>query len=263
MTSNTDRFLGQVALVTGGTSGIGEATCVAYAKEGAKVVVNGLNEERGHGVVKKIESSGGTGVFIKADVSKATEVEGLIGKTVEIFGRLDVAFNNAGIQGIGGPIHEYPEEAWNRSIDINLKGVFLCMKYQINQMLTQSKRKSAEHLGSIVNMSSIIGLIGNDSSPDYCATKHGVLGLTKSAVIHYENKGIRINSVCPASIRTPMFDRYVQGDQNQAAYLESLHPIGRVGEPEEVAEAVLWLSSEKTNFITGTGLLIDGGYLAR
>ena len=259
---STGRFKGQVALVTGGTAGIGEATCIAFAKEGAKVVINGRNTQRGQNLVEIIMAFGGSAVFKKGDVSKSLDVEQLIKFTVEAYGRLDVAFNNAGVEGVGGPIHRYPEDEWNKTIDVNLKGVWLCMKYQIQQMLEQKKRKSSETLGVIVNASSIAGHVAS-ASPDYCASKHGVIGLTKSAALHYASKGIRVNAVSPASIHTPMFDRFAEKTPDQVVIWRKSHPIGRIGQPDEVAEAVLWLSSDRTNFITGSAIVIDGGWTAQ
>ena len=257
-----NRFNGQVALVTGGTAGIGEAAALAYAKEGAKVVLIGRNSERGNNVVSVIQNAGGTADFIEADVSQARQVQSFIETTVEKYGRLDVAFNNAGVEGVGGPIHQYPEDEWVRTIDINLKGVWLCMKYQIQQMLNQRKLESSETQGVIVNMASIAGHVAS-ASPDYCASKHGVIGLTKSAALNYASKGIRVNSVSPASIHTPMFDRFAAETPDQVQVWRDSHPIGRIGHPDEVAEAVLWLSSNRANFITGTSLMIDGGWTAQ
>ena len=258
----SNRFKGQVALVTGGTAGIGEAASLAYANEGAQVVLVGRNSQRGHNVVSKIQNDGGTAEFIEADVSNSGEVDQFIKRTVSKFGRLDVAFNNAGVTGSGGMIHQYPEEEWSRTIDINLKGVWLCMKYQIQQMLNQKRLESSDSQGVIVNMASIAGHVAS-ASPDYCASKHGVIGLTKSAALNYASKGIRVNSVSPASIHTPMFDRFAEETPDQVKVWRESHPIGRIGKPEEVAEAVLWLSSNKTGFITGTSLLIDGGWTAQ
>ena len=257
-----NRFSGQVALVTGGTAGIGEAASLAYAKEGAKVVLVGRNSERGNNVVNVIQNTGGTADFIEADVSQASQVQGFIETTVEKYGRLDIAFNNAGVEGAGGPIHEYPEDEWVKTIDINLKGVWLCMKYQIQQMLNQKPLAFSESKGVIVNMASIAGHVAS-ASPDYCASKHGVVGLTKSAALNYASKGIRVNSVSPASIHTPMFDRFATETPDQVEVWRDSHPIGRIGQPHEVAEAVLWLSSNNTNFITGTSLMIDGGWTAQ
>ncbi len=258
----SNRFNEKVALVTGGTAGIGEAASLAFANEGAQVVLVGRNSERGHNVVEKIKKDGGAAEFIETDVSNALEVQELIKIAVEKYGRLDVAFNNAGVTGVGGMIHEYPEDEWIRTIDINLKGVWLCMKYQIKQMLTQEPLKPADSRGVIVNMASIAGHVAS-ASPDYCASKHGVIGLTKSAALNYADKGIRINAVSPASIHTPMFERFAEETPDQVKIWRESHPVGRIGEPEEVAEAVLWLSSNKTGFITGTSLLIDGGWTAQ
>ena len=257
-----NRFNGQVALVTGGTAGIGEATSFAYAKEGAKVVLVGRNIKRGNNVVAGIQNAGGIATFIEADISQASQVQKVVDRTVEKYGRLDVAFNNAGVAGSGGSIHQYREDEWVRTIDINLKGVWLCMKYQIQYMLNQKRLVSSKTQGVIVNMASIAGHVGS-ASPDYCASKHGVIGLTKSAALNYASKGIRVNSVSPASIHTPMFDRFAAETPAQVEVWRNSHPIGRIGQPDEVAEAVLWLSSNSTNFITGTSLMIDGGWTAQ
>src|SRR5271170_7000142 len=192
---------GKTALVTGGTSGIGRDTAVLFAKAGAKVVVAGRREVEGNESVELVRAAGGEALFVQADVSKAAEVESLVKKTVEKFGRLDVAFNNAGIEGVWVPIIRQSEEDWDRTIDINLKGVWLCLKYEIRQMLKQGSG------GAIVNMASITGLIGSAGAAAYSASKHGVIGLTKSAALENARSGIRINSVCPAAIETPMAER--------------------------------------------------------
>jgi NAD(P)-dependent dehydrogenase (short-subunit alcohol dehydrogenase family) len=248
----THDFTGRVALVTGGTAGIGKATCLAYAKAGAKVAVNGTNVARGRETVKEIKALGGDAIFVRADVSKAKEVEAMVAKIVEAYGRLDFAFNNAGIEGEGPITHEYPEEVWDRTIAVNLKGVWLCMKYELIQMLKQGK-------GSIINMSSIAGFVGG-ASPAYNASKHGVIGLTKSATLIYADKGIRINAICPASIRTPMLERFEKLDPELIAEWKAMHVLGRYGEPEEVADLVLWLSSDKSSYVFGASVLIDGGF---
>jgi len=246
---------GKVALVTGGTSGIGRDTALLFAKSGVKVVVAGRREKEGDETVELIRAAGGDGLFVKADVSKAAEVQRLIQKTVEGFGRLDVAFNNAGIEGIWVPIVNQSEEDWDRTIDINLKGVWLCLKYEIQQMLRQGDG------GAIVNMSSIAGLVGSAGAAAYCATKHGVLGLTKAAALENARTGIRINAVCPAAIETSMAERLF-GAPKVHEFVLGCHPIGRFGRPEEVAEAVLWMCSDRASFMTGQSLVLDGGFLA-
>jgi NAD(P)-dependent dehydrogenase (short-subunit alcohol dehydrogenase family) len=246
---------GKVGIVTGGTSGIGRDTALLFAKAGAKVVVAGRREAEGKETIELIHSVGGDGFFVKTDVSRAAEVEVLVRKTVEIFGRLDVAFNNAGIEGSMTPIAEQSEEDWDRTIDINLKGVWLCLKYEIQQMLKQGGG------GAIVNMASVAGLIGSAGLATYCASKHGVIGLTKSAALETARSGIRVNVVCPAVIETPMGER-VFGAPEIRPYALGLHPIGRFGTPMEVAEAVLWMCSNRASFMTGQSLVLDGGFLA-
>jgi NAD(P)-dependent dehydrogenase (short-subunit alcohol dehydrogenase family) len=246
---------GKVGIVTGGTSGIGRETAVLFAKAGAKVVVAGRREVEGKETVEQIRAAGGDGLFVKTDVSRAADVQGLVRKTVEKFGRLDVAFNNAGIEGNWLPIAEQPEEDWDRTIAINLKGVWLSLKYEIQQMLKQGGG------GAIVNMASIAGLIGSAGAATYIASKHGVMGLTKSAALETAKSGIRINVVCPAVIETAMADRLF-GEPEFKKFALGLHPIGRVGKPLEVAEAVLWMCSDQASFMTGQSLVLDGGMLA-
>src|SRR5271170_6395674 len=246
---------GKVALVTGGTSGIGRDAAVLFAEAGAKVVVAGRRELEGKQTIGLIRATGGDGLFVKADVSKASDVEMLVQKTVDQFGRLDVAFNNAGIEGIWVPITEQSEEDWDRVIDINLKGTWLCLKYEIRQMLKQGGG------GAIVNMASVAGLIGAAGAATYCASKHAVMGLTKSAALETSRNGIRINVVCPAVIETPMGERLF-GSADMKKYALGFHPIGRFGTPMEVAEAVLWMCSDRASFMTGQSLVLDGGFLA-
>jgi NAD(P)-dependent dehydrogenase (short-subunit alcohol dehydrogenase family) len=246
---------GKVGLVTGGTSGIGRDTAVLFAKAGAKVVVAGRREVEGNETIEMISAAGGDGLFVRADVSKATEVETLIQKVVDRFGRLDVAFNNAGIEGVWVPIIRQSEEDWDRTIDINLKGVWLCLKYEIRQMLKQGSG------GSIVNMASVTGLVGSAGAAAYSASKHGVLGLTKSAALETAKSRIRVNAVCPAVVETPMGERLF-GSPAVHKQLIGLHPIGRFGRPSEVAEAVVWMCSDRASFMTGQSLVLDGGFLA-
>src|SRR6202161_4669240 len=233
----TAELEGKVGLVTGGTSGIGRDTAVLFAKAGAKVVVSGRREPEGEETVELVSAAGGDGLFVKADVSKASEVDALIQMTVERFGRLDIAFNNAGIEGVWVPIIKQSEEDWDRTIDINLKGVWLCLKYEIRQMLKQGGG------GAIVNMASINGLIGAAGAAAYSASKHGVVGLTKSAALETARSRIRINAVCPAVIETPMAER-IFGAPAVHKQVLGLHPIGRFGRPAEIAEAVLWMCSD-------------------
>ena len=256
MTEGLTRELeGKVGLVTGGTSGIGRETAVLFAKAGARVVVAGRREPEGTETVELIRAAGSDGLFVKTDVSKAFEVEALVQKAVEKFGRLDVAFNNAGIEGVWVPIIEQSEDDWDQTIAINLKGVWLCLKYQIQQMLKQGGG------GAIVNMASIAGLVGTADAATYSASKHGVVGLTKSAALETARSGIRINAVCPAVIETPMGKRLLDTPIARKN-LVSYHPIGRFGRPAEIAEAVVWMCSERASFMTGHSLVLDGGFLA-
>lgn len=242
----------KVAVITGAGSGIGKATALLFAKEGAKVVVSDVNEEHGNDVVKEIVSGGMEAIFVKADTSKPEDNENLVKQTVEKFGRLDIAVNNAGI---GGPLSltgEYPVDGWQKVIGINLSGVFYGMRYQIPAML--------QYGGSIVNMASILGAVGTRLSPAYVAAKHGVVGLTKAAALEYADKRIRVNSIGPGYINTPLLETL---DEAARKALTSLHPMGRLGESDEVAELVVWLASSKSSFVTGAYYSIDGGYLAQ
>ncbi len=251
----TAELKGKVSLITGGTSGIGRDAAVLFAKAGSQVVVAGRREVEGQETIELLRAAGGDGLFVKADVSKAADVEMLVQKTVEKFGRLDVAFNNAGIEGNWVPIVDQPEEDWDRTIDINLKGVWLCLKYEIRQMLKQGGG------GAIVNMSSVAGLIGSAGAATYCASKHGVIGLTKAAALETAQSGIRINAVCPAVIETAMADRAF-ADPQVNKFVLSLHALGRFGKPGEIADAVLWMCSEHASFMTGQYIVLDGGMLA-
>lgn len=251
------RLESKVALVTGGSSGIGRASALAFAQEGAEVVIADVNVEGGDETVCIIKETGGDAFFVKTNVSKAVEVEDLIRKVVGTYGCLDCAFNNAGILGaLFTPITDYPEENWDRVISINLKGVWLCMKYEIPQMLKQKG-------GVIVNSSSVAGLAGSPTGMAYIASKHGVVGLTKAAAIEYAREGIRINAVCPGWINTSMTEPYTSNDHQFEERIIALHPVGRVGMPEEVAEAVVWLCSDAASFVTGHAMLVDGGRLAQ
>jgi NAD(P)-dependent dehydrogenase (short-subunit alcohol dehydrogenase family) len=249
----TRELAGKTALVTGGTSGIGRDTGVLFTKAGAKVVVAGRREVEGNESVELVRAAGGEALFVKTDLSKASEVENLVKKTVEKFGRLDVAFNNAGIEGKWVPIVSQAEEDWDRTIDFNLKGVRLCLKYEIRQMLKQGGG------GVIVNMSSVTGLTGGAGAATNCASKQGVIGLTKPAALESARHRIRVNAVCPAVIETAMGER-VFGAPEAKKYSIGLHPIGRFGKPMEVAEAVLWMCSERASFMTGQPLILDGGF---
>lgn len=244
----------KVALITGGTTGIGRDAAVLFAKSGAKVVFSGRREAEGNETLNLVRAAGGEGHFVKSDVSKSADVESLVQRTVEKYGRLDVAFNNAGIEGVWAPLIEQTEQNWDQVQNINLKGVWLSMKYEILQMIKQGGG------GAIVNMSSVAGLIGAAGAGVYVASKHGVLGLTKSAAMEYAAQGIRVNAVCPAVIETAMAERAF-GEPEVSKRMRSLHPLGRFGKPMEVAEAVLWLCSDKSSFTTGQYIGIDGGLL--
>jgi len=242
----------KVTLVTGAGSGIGEAIAILYAKEGAKVIVNDINEENGQSVVDKIKSKGGEAFFIKADASKEKEVKEMIEKTVSKYGRLDIACNNAGIGGEQNTTGDYSTESWNQVVDVNLNGVFLGCKYQLEQMEKNGG-------GVIVNMASIHGTVAAPMSSAYTATKHAVVGLTKNIGAEYGQKNIRCNAVGPAYINTPL----LQGlGEEMIEGIKAKHPMNRLGKPEEVAELVLFLSSDKSSFMTGGYYLIDGGYTA-
>jgi len=248
---------GKVVLVTGGSSGIGRATALTFAREGASVGVSDVNCEGGNETVSKIKDAGGEGIFVYADVVKATDVEAMVNKIVEVYGHLDCAFNNAGVSGIAVPTHEYPEDNWDHVTGINLKGVWLCMKYEIQQMLKQGG-------GTIVNTSSAGGLVGvGRGSSAYIAAKHGVVGVTKAAALEYAQQGIRVNAVCPGPTLTPWLERAFASSPATEDQLLALEPIGRFGTPEEIAEAVVWLCSDAASFVTGHAMAVDGGYVAQ
>ncbi len=243
----------KVALVTGGGSGIGRAICLLYALEGARVVVSDIDESGGSATVSEIKAGGGEAIFVHADTSRAEDNESLVGQAVSRFGGLHVAVNNAGIGGPISPTGEYPVEGWDKVIAINLSGVFYGMRYQIPAMLAAGG-------GSIVNMASVLGSVATRQSPAYVAAKHGVAGLTKAAALEYAEQGIRINSIGPGYIRTPLLDSL---DEATLQALVALHPMGRLGRAEEVAELALWLNSDKASFVTGSYYPADGGYLAQ
>ncbi len=248
----------KVALVTGGGSGIGRATALAFCRQGARVTVADVDIASGEETVDMIKENGGEAVFVKTNVSKAVDVEVMVKNTVRIYGKLDCAFNNAGIEGISFTrTADYPEEIWDRVIDINLKGVWLCMKYELLQMMRQGG-------GCIINMSSTAGLIGSQvSGAAYGASKHGVIGLTKTSALEYARDGIRVNAVCPAVIRTRMAEKLFSEHPEREAQIAALHPIGRIGTPQEVADVVVWLCSDSAAFVTGHALPVDGGYVVR
>jgi NAD(P)-dependent dehydrogenase (short-subunit alcohol dehydrogenase family) len=242
---------GRVALVTGAASGIGRASAVAFAREGAKVLVSDLSAEGGHATVSAIAAAGGNATFLRADVSNAAAVEELIKATVETYGRLDCAHNNAGVFGALADTADYPEEVWDQVIAVNLKGVWLCMKYELRHMLTQGA-------GSIVNTSSVAGMRAG-TSPAYTASKWGVIGLTHRAAREVAARGIRVNAVCPGVVQTPMVERYFAAAPGSEERFLAAEPVGRFGTPEEIATAVVWLCSEAASFVTGVALPVDGG----
>ena len=253
----TGWFVGKVALVTGGASGIGRATALAFAREGAKTVVSDVDVEGGDETVRMIHEFGGDAIFVKADVSLSDDVEALVNRTVETHGQLDCAFNNAGREiELSNPDERYAEETFQTVIETNLKGVWLCMKYEIPQMLKQGG-------GAIVNSSSVAGLVGIPKQPIYVASKHGVSGMTKSTAVEYAHKGIRINAVCPGLIDTPLMERIYASNPSLREEADSWQPIGRPGKPEEIAEAVIWLCSDKASFVVGHMMTVDGGLVVR
>ena len=245
----------KVALVTGAGSGIGRASSLILAREGAKMVVSDIDASGAEETLSLIKERGGDGVFVHADVSKSNDVQELISRAVSTYGRLDCAYNNAGIEGyMSGRLHEYPEETWDRLVDINIKGVWLCLKYEIPLMLEQGG-------GAIVNTASVAGLVGARRLSAYIASKHAVVGLTKAAALEYAQDGIRVNAVCPGTIDTPMLDRLIAGWKTDED-MNTRQPIGRMGTPAEVAETVAWLCSDAASLVTGIAMAVDGGQTA-
>ena len=249
-------LVGKIALVTGGRSGIGRSAALAFAREGAKVAIGDVQVKAGQETVQVIREAGGQAVFVQTDVSKASDVEALINRTVEVYGRLDCAFNNAGVEAKYASTADSTEDDWDRVLGINLKGVWLCMKHEIRQMLEQGG-------GAIVNTASTAGLVGFRGTSAYAASKHGVIGLTKTAALEYAKAGIRINAVCPGTTRTPLAERFIAGDPRAEARMSDMQPLGRMGRPEEIAEAVVWLCSDAASFVTGHAMVVDGGYVAQ
>jgi len=246
----------KVAFVTGGGSGIGRATSLRLAREGAKIMIADYVPESAEKTVKLIKEAGGVASCVAADVAVARQVEAAVNKTVETYGRLDYAFNNAGIEGTIAETTAYPEESFDRVIAINLKAVWLCMKYEIPQMLKNGG-------GAIVNTASTLGLVAIEGASAYTAAKHGVVGLTRTAALEFAQKNIRVNCVCPGFIRTPMVERALDKSMLAEAQMVAIEPIGRLGKPEEIAEGVLWLCADAASFVTGHTLTIDGGWTAR
>ncbi|HOE18940.1 MAG TPA: glucose 1-dehydrogenase [Syntrophorhabdaceae bacterium] len=242
----------KVALVTGSSSGIGRGVALVFAREGAKVVVTGRNTSNGEETVEMIKKDGGDATFIGADLLQSSRVEELIKRTVDVYGRLDCACNNAGIAGIRVPLIDFPEDQWDLVIDADLKSVWLCMKYEIPQMLKQGK-------GAIVNISSAAGLKPNKGSTAYSSAKHGIIGLTKMAALEHAEQGIRVNTVCPGAVRTPFVDDLCKKHPEREEWYISTTPMRRMGTPLEIGEAVVWLCSDAASYITGVTLPVDGG----
>ncbi|MDP9380393.1 MAG: SDR family oxidoreductase [Chloroflexota bacterium] len=253
------QFDGKVALVTGAGGGIGRATALAFAQQGAKVVAADITVEGGEETVRQIKDSGGDATFVGTDVTKAAEVEAMVNKAVDSYGRLDFAHNNAGTEGALATTVDYPEDVWNRVLAINLTAVWLGMKYEIPRMLEQGG-------GAIVNTASILGLVGFPTTPAYTASKHGVVGLTKVAALENATQGIRVNAVCPGWIETPMvMERGVAAGANREVYdqIANMHPVKRLGKAEEIAQVVVWLCSDAASFVTGQPITVDGAYTAQ
>jgi NAD(P)-dependent dehydrogenase (short-subunit alcohol dehydrogenase family) len=251
----SDEYQGKVVIVTGGSYGIGRAAAIGFARRGARVAIADVDVRRGEETLQSIKKDGGEAIFVKTDVSSESDVRALIDKTVGTYGKLDCAFNNAGIHKQFVSTVDFKSEDWNEMINVNLKSVWLCMKYEIPQMLKQGK-------GAIVNTSSAAGLVGAPSNPAYPASKHGVVGLTKCTALEYARKGIRVNCVCPGPTRTGMNEELVAANPEIVKAMDRKVPMGRIGEPEEVAAAAIFLCSDEASYITGHALPVDGGIVA-
>lgn len=248
----------KVGLITGAGSGIGRETALLFAREGARVVVSDVNPEAGGETVELVRRAGGEAVFIRCDVTKGIEVEALVAAAVEAYGRLDCAFNNAGIEGdTRATTITCTEENFDLNVEVNLKGVWRCMKYEIEQFLRQGSP------GAIVNTSSLAGLVGVPRGNAYVAAKHGVIGLTKTAALEFAKQDIRVNAVCPGAIETPMLNRIVGGSEKGYEMMRRMEPVGRLGKPSEIAEAAVWLCSDRASFVTGLAMSVDGGSYAQ
>lgn len=253
----TRHLQGSVALVTGGAAGIGKAAALAFAREGVRVAIADVKVEPGNEVAHAIERGGGQAIFIETDVSRTSDIERLVSTTVSAFGRLDYAFNNAGIEGELATTVECGEDNFDRILAVNLRGLWLCLRHELRQMLQQGQG------GAIVNMSSVAGLVGFRNLPAYVASKHGVIGLTRTAALEFATSGIRVNAICPGLIHTEMSDRLTGKDPAVEKQYIDLEPMGRMGTPEEVADATVWLCSTAASFVTGHALAVDGGLLAQ
>jgi NAD(P)-dependent dehydrogenase (short-subunit alcohol dehydrogenase family) len=244
---------GRVALITGAASGIGRASARLFAEAGARVVAADIDRQGAEETAALVAQAGGEGLAVEVDVADASSVRAMVARTVERFGRLDIAHNNAGIMGAGADIVDMDDDVWQRGIDVMLTGVFLCMKHEIPHMLEQGR-------GAVVNTSSGAGLIGFPGQANYVAAKHGVIGLTRAAALEYVTRGVRVNAICPGTARSRMVDEWMQGSAEAEAEVAALHPIGRIAEPEEIARAAVWLASDAASFVVGVALPVDGGY---
>jgi NAD(P)-dependent dehydrogenase (short-subunit alcohol dehydrogenase family) len=250
------RLVGKSIVITGAASGIGKATALAAGREGAKLVLADVSVESGEETARAVKGEGGQAAFVRCDVTQPSEIETMVKRAVELYGRLDCAFNNAGIEGTLAAAADYPQDVFERVIQINLLGVWKCLRAEIPVMLKQGK-------GAIVNTASVAGLVGAGAFAAYVASKHAVVGLTKTCALDYAKQGIRLNAVCPGVIQTPMVDRLAELVPGVIDALLTVKPMGRLGTAEEVAEAVIWLLSDSASFVTGTTLAVDGGYTAQ
>jgi len=250
------RLAGKSVLITGAASGIGRATALVAAREGAALVLADVSADAGESTAAEIRQRGGQAAFARCDVTRQAEVDAAVQRAVDLYGRLDGAFNNAGIEGSLAATADYPDDVFERVIQVNLIGVWRCLRAELAAMLKQGK-------GAIVNTASVAGLVGAKAMPAYDASKHGVVGLTKSCALDYAKKGVRVNAVCPGVIQTPMVDRLASAAPGMMRALVGVEPVGRVGAPEEIGEAVVWLLSDSSSFVTGTTLAVDGGLTAQ